>query len=1182
MIEGAGWVEMSGNKPTSDKVTLVEYNTTFNGEAADTSKRVAGVKNELDESKYTVESVFIDNGWTPAYYTPESGKAPEFETKPQLTSNGDLNTPDAGNTVTVNYKLGDEWAANDASKIDWYAVSEDFDSTSLETVLKSATLLKTTTAVSTKDFQLPMECAGKFIMAVVTPMTVSGLSGEAAYIVNTERTVSSNWVDPNNEGSIAPGSGINIYLAGDSTVKDYSAAGLYNSGQILSAGSWGEFLQNFFDERYVTVNNYAQGGRSVRSFLNEGKLDTIMKNIKAGDYLFVQFGHNDCANGAAYYLERFVPLYTKDAQPTSLSAGFPTIKPTADMQSATPAAQAGQYGDKYYAWDCGATYKGFIQEYIDRALEKGATPVIVTPVARLYYNGAAIKPHHDANMTDYEPTKAYMTENNAYVTACKELYEENKDKGVLLLDAYALTEQMYVDAYTACGSDANGVAAMDENDKTHSNKTGGVIQAGLIAKTIQDANISVSEYVVQPTKVYGEETSGEYIFTIDKNGVFTAKDKELKTNSYWTKTGQALFDSIGGKVTEPAKEISLDFTAEASYNDYYADKKFTDGVISGVYTNANGQELDASVYESGITYIDGQARYGSKVTKGKPLFSFTAEQAAVYTVTTKGLNSGTFALYGDKDCTKLLASAAVGEDIVYKKTSDEAQTIYFCVSDGTNCYLQTASVSYAIPKTVSLDFKDADVMALYENEGTFTDGKYSGDYTNADGLTFPVTVMQNAIQYYKHTASYGTKMTAGTPLFAITLEDKAMYTFEVSAGTGDGTVALYKDADCTESAVSNSVPGSIVYKKKTAGKETLYFCASASNNFYASEVKVTQAELGEETKIKFTGSVSGIEKDDTNVKLTLKGETENIVIDADDYTSNGTELIVGETYELTAIGDKGVYTGTSVVTDESGKADLLLSRIIMDFPIDIEGNYDDYKAYLGAKGASQKDVTDPYTGLTIHANAIVLVDGYQSQYGAKTNAKDDMFSFDAKQDGTCTVTVYSTVAGTDSLILKVNGKYAPNYVSTIATKTNTGAATALSVMVNKGDKVTLCDPTRNNLYYKSVEVSYTDPAFLTSEAVENGTEVMIYGTIDSNAAKSVNKVGFYYAPGAVKGFDGYDKADSTDEVYTAINYNGTRYAEDGKLVYGTLLTDMDGTAVYVYTFCETTDGEVYSAYAEVK
>ncbi len=1179
MIIAEGWSAMSGNDPSSSKVTLVEYNTTHNGSAADTSKRVAGAENSIDESKYSVETVFIANGWTPAYYTPETNTKPEFKVDPAFTSNGDLNTPNPGETVTVGYELGDEWADSDASVIEWYAVDENFDNTSLETVLKSATLLKSTSAVSTNKFQIPMECAGKFLMAVVTPMTLNGLAGNAKYIIDTEKTVSSNWSDPDNEGSIAPGSGINIYLAGDSTVKDYSAAGIYNGGKILSAGSWGEFLQNFFDENFVTVNNYAQGGRSTRSFLNEGKLDTIIKNIKAGDYLLIQFGHNDCANGASYYQERFAPLYTKDAPASSKSAGFPTVKPTENMKSETPSALVSQYGDKYYAWDCGATYKGYIQYYIDEALAKGAIPVVVSPVARLYYNGGTIKTHHDANMTDYEPTLDYLTENDAYVTACKEVYEENKDKGVLYIDAFNLTKTMYEEAYTACGSDANGIAVMDTGDKTHSNKTGGVIQAGLIAKFIQDSDISVSPYVIQPAKVYGEETSGEYIFTIDKNGVFTAKDKDLKENSYWTKTGQNLFDSIGGKETVPEKEVSLNFATDEAVAIYEtnAAETFTDGVLSGVYTNKSGVEFEASVYANSIQYYNSTAKYGTKINVGKPLFSFTADKAANYTITTAaGTGSGTVALYSDAECKNEVANATVGENIVYKKTTDTAETLYFAAKEANNLYFAQAEISYEIPKVLSLDFKDETVMKLYEDENTYTDGLFKGEYTNADGYTFEAAIIKSGIQYYNHQAQYGTKATPKTPVFSITLTDKGMYTFDVAAGTGSGTIDLYKDAECSESAVSSSVPGQVVYKKKTAGPETLYFAASAANNLYVSEVKVTKSELGEETKIVFKGDVSGIESTDTNVELTLKGSTETVKVSSEDYKTKGVELIVGETYDISAKGDKGVYTGTSVVTDESGKADLILSRIIFDFPLDFMNDYDDLKVYFDATGYGNGDVTDAYSGITAHRAGIVQTDAYK-QYGVKTNS-NNIISFNAKQDGTVTVKILTSVSNSDKLILKVNDKYVPNLV--LAPQ---GEELSLSVMANKGDKVTLTTPTRSNFWYKTIDVSYTSPLFLTNEVVENGDEALIYGVIDENIIANVNEVGFYYSTGAVSSFDGYEAADASSIVYNGITYNSKNYSADGKLLFGTVLTDLnEAGTVYVYTFAKSADGEVYSTYTQVK
>lgn len=1036
MIIAEGWQEMGSNpvvKPTDQSVTIVEYNTTCNGEKADTSKRAAGVKDTLEESKYSVGSVFIEKGWTPAYYSAEKDTTPEFKVDPAFVSNGDLNTPNPGETVTVAYELGDDWAENDASIIDWYAVAENFDATNLETILESATLLKTTSAISTNRFQIPMECAGKFLMAVVTPVTLNNLSGNPKYIIDTQKTVSSNWSDPDNEGSIAPGSGINIYLAGDSTVKDYSAAGIYNGGKILSAGSWGEFLNAFFDERYVTVNNYAQGGRSLRSFLNEGKLDTIIQNIKAGDYLFIQFGHNDCANGQDFYQERFAPLYTKDNPSTSKSEGFPTIKPTENMKSETPSALASQYGATYYSWDCGATYKGYIQYYIDATLSKGAVPVVVSPVSRLYYSSGKIKTHHDATVTDYEATKDYLTENDAYVTACKEIYEENKDKGVLYIDAFNMTKTMYEDAYTACDSDANGVAVMDINDKTHSNKTGGVIQAGLIAKFIKDSAISISPYVVQPTRVYGEETSGEYIFTIDKDGIFTAKDKSLNENSYWTKMGQNLFDSVGGKEAVPSKVLSL-------------------------------------------------------------------------------------------------------------------------------------------------DFKDEAVMNLYESEDTYTEGIYSGEYTNTDGNVFDVSIMKSGIQYYNHQANTGTKATAKKPIFSITLPDKGMYTFAVTAGTGSGIVTLYKDLGCNESVVSNDAPGNIVYKKKDDAQETLYFAASESNNLYISEVSITKAELGEETKIKFSGNVTGIETDDTDVEITLKGSTETVKVSADDYQTNGTELIAGENYEVSAKGNKGVYKGTSVVTDESGAADIVLSRIAFDFPMNFVDNYNDYKIYFDAKGYGSGDITDEYSGITAYRSGIVQTDDYK-QYGVKTNA-EDIVSFNAKQTGTITVDIDVSVTGNDRILLKVNDNYAPNLVSAVQ-----GKKTSLSVMVKKGDKITITKSAKgsSNLWYKSIDVNYAPAAFLTGGVVINGNEAMIYGLVDEDAISDIDEIGFYYSKNISSGFDGYDAADVSDKVYPAVSYNNNEYSEDGKKIFATVLTDLDKVdTVYVYTFAKSADGKVYSTYTKVK
>ena len=79
---------------------------------------------------------------------------------------------------------------------------------------------------------------------------------------------------------------MNIYLAGDSIVQNYT-------DEEFIAG-WGQYLP-YYVNKDAKVINYAKGGRSSRLFINEGRFDELEKNIKAGDYLLIEFCHNDDA-----------------------------------------------------------------------------------------------------------------------------------------------------------------------------------------------------------------------------------------------------------------------------------------------------------------------------------------------------------------------------------------------------------------------------------------------------------------------------------------------------------------------------------------------------------------------------------------------------------------------------------------------------------------------------------------------------------------------------------------------------------------------------------------------------------------------------------------------------------------------------------------------------------------------
>ncbi|RCX22564.1 lysophospholipase L1-like esterase [Fontibacillus phaseoli] len=76
-----------------------------------------------------------------------------------------------------------------------------------------------------------------------------------------------------------------LFIAGDST------AAIKGASEKPMTG-WGEYLQGYFRSSF-TVDNRAVNGRSTKSFLTERRLTAIEKEFQAGDYLFIQFGHND-------------------------------------------------------------------------------------------------------------------------------------------------------------------------------------------------------------------------------------------------------------------------------------------------------------------------------------------------------------------------------------------------------------------------------------------------------------------------------------------------------------------------------------------------------------------------------------------------------------------------------------------------------------------------------------------------------------------------------------------------------------------------------------------------------------------------------------------------------------------------------------------------------------------------
>lgn len=125
-----------------------------------------------------------------------------------------------------------------------------------------------------------------------------------------------------------------IFLVGDSTVTNYR-------GSDYPMAGWGQVLQHFISGSDFIIENRAIGGRSSRSFIQEGRWNSVKAELNTGDFVMVQFGHNDRD-------------WSKDERYTSP-----------------------------------ADYKNYLKQYVNEARALGAIPVLVTPmVLNAWRNGA--------------------------------------------------------------------------------------------------------------------------------------------------------------------------------------------------------------------------------------------------------------------------------------------------------------------------------------------------------------------------------------------------------------------------------------------------------------------------------------------------------------------------------------------------------------------------------------------------------------------------------------------------------------------------------------------------------------------------------------------------------------------------------------------------------------------------
>ena len=112
-----------------------------------------------------------------------------------------------------------------------------------------------------------------------------------------------------------------IFIIGDSTAANKSQF------ETNPERGWGMVLQGFFDEN-IWVDNHAVNGRSSKSFIDEGRWQKVFDKIKPGDYVFIQFGHNDEKSDPKRHTEpgsTFDDNLRKFVRETRLKGGIPVL-----------------------------------------------------------------------------------------------------------------------------------------------------------------------------------------------------------------------------------------------------------------------------------------------------------------------------------------------------------------------------------------------------------------------------------------------------------------------------------------------------------------------------------------------------------------------------------------------------------------------------------------------------------------------------------------------------------------------------------------------------------------------------------------------------------------------------------------------------------------------------------------
>ena len=312
------------------------------------------------------------------------------------------------------------------------------------------------------------------------------------------------------------GQKIVLRLMGDSTMADKDL-----SGENPERG-WGQRLPSHLDSS-VSVYNYAQNGRSTKSFIDRGLWDDVMQDLGEGDYLFIQFGHNDSKSDDP---ERYAPAF--------------------------------------------GAYQENLRTFIEHALGTGAKPVLFTPVSRRWFDaqGQLKKDcHGDYPAAVFQVAQEYglpVIDANAIT---QEWLESIGDEA-------SRKYYMWIEEGT-CPRHPDGLV-----DNTHTNVAGARKIVELLLPAIVEVIPELAEHVTDYDFVVAKDGSGDF-FTVQE--AINAAPDYCKQDETKILVREGIYRE---KVTVPANKQKLHLVGENPDNtiitwDDYALKKGPTGYEMG-------------------------------------------------------------------------------------------------------------------------------------------------------------------------------------------------------------------------------------------------------------------------------------------------------------------------------------------------------------------------------------------------------------------------------------------------------------------------------------------------------------------------------------------------------------------------------------------------------------------------